>query len=472
MPSVQLKLTTTTAHGMVFRSWSKDNTATTDLGITCGSCVFYGATVGRDASYVQKLRKAGVIILGKSNLSEWGNIRSTNPGNFRKSNSSNGWSAVGGQTLGVYYPNQDPIGSSSGSGVATALGLAFAAIGIEVGGSIIGPAQRSNIIGIKPTVGLTSRDLVFISKRQGTVGPMARTLEDAASLLEIIGGKCPHDPETSKIPFEHIPKYARFCNKSALKGARIGIPRNAFRDNDEAAADEIDLAGIAKAASIMKDAGAEIIDPADYPEYETFLNESGALRGRVGFADWKADMARYVTNLVDNPQNINNIDDLVEFTQAHPKEEYPSRDVAGLLGVSKAMAQDVPRVEEAWERVRELAVRGGINGAMKKHNLDALIMPSSVSTSVATVALAPVITVPLGFYPENTGIVWNGRRNLVLQDKNLPFGLSFIGLPFTETKLIGYAYAFEQLTKVRDQVDPIVMPKTELRDVAGKDSGI
>lgn len=291
---------------------------------------------------------------------------------------------------------------------------------LKVGGSIVGPSQRSNIIGIKPTVGLTSRDLVFMSKRQGTVGTMARTLEDAASLLEVIAGKCPNDADTSAIPFEQIPKYASFCDKSALKGARIGIPRNAFRDSDGVVADKIELAGIDKAVSIMEDAGAEIIDPANYPQYETFLSEAGPLRGRIGFADWKADMARYVKNLVDNPQNINNIHDLVEFTKSCPEEEYPSRDVAGLVGISEAIAQDDPRVEEAWERVRELAVEGGINGAIKKHNLDALIMPSSVSTSVATVARAPIITVPLGFYPEGTEVVWNGRRNLVLQDKNLP----------------------------------------------------
>ena len=291
---------------------------------------------------------------------------------------------------------------------------------LKVGGSLVGPSQRSNVIGIKPTVGLTSRDLVFISKRQGTIGTIARTVEDAVSLLEIIAGKCSKNAATDEIPFEHVPRYASFCDKSALKGARIGVPRNAFRDNDEAAADEVELAGISKAVSIMKDAGAEIIDPADYPEYETFLRESGPLRGQVGFADWKADMARYVENLVDNPQNINNIDDLVEFTKSCPKEEYPSRDVVGLVGISKAISQDDARVEEAWKRVRELAVEGGINGAIKRYNLDALIMPSSVSTSVATVACAPIITVPLGFYPEGTEIVWNGRRNLVLQDQILP----------------------------------------------------
>ncbi|EXJ94079.1 hypothetical protein A1O1_02472 [Capronia coronata CBS 617.96] len=448
----------------------KDSIATTDMENTSGSYALSGATIDRDASVVQRLRAAGAIVLGTTNLSQWGNARSSDANNSYKSQSSNGWSATGGQTYGVYHVKQDPSGSSSGSAVATSLGLALAAVGNETDGSIICPAGRSAVVGIKPTPGLTPRDLVILPKRIGTVGVMAQTVEDAAALLTVIAGACPHDRRTEEIPFDEIPDYRSFCRRSALRGARIGIPRNAFQNNDGNVVDAVELAALEETISIMAKAGAVIVDPAEYPEYATFFAKSPSMKAVYNNADWKAQFEDYVARLTKNPQNIHTISDLVEFTKTCPAEEYPSRNIDGLLHIEKALSADDPSVEAAFEQVRQWAMEGCIQGAVQRHQLDALILPSGVSTTVAAAACCPVINVPWGYYPKGTPLVWNGRGNLLLRHENTPFGLSFIGLPFTEHKLIAYSYAFEQLTRVRDRGKQYITPTTELDDVLDSSS--
>lgn len=249
---------------------------------------------------------------------------------------------------------------------------------------------------------------------------MARNVKDASSLLQIIAGNCPHDPATARIPFEIVPNYVEYCKDDALRGARIGIPRNAFKDSDDANVDEVELAGLARAITVLKNAGAEIIDSADYPSYKSFLKEAPSLRSIVTYSDWKADFEDYANTLTANPNGIKTVEDLISFTKSCPEEEYLSRDIVGFEGARDSLPRGDLKVEEAYQHVRNLGVEGGIKGAMDIHRLDALIMPSSVSTSVAIIAHAPVITVPLGFYPKGTKKVWNGRGNLVLQDENLP----------------------------------------------------
>ncbi len=185
---------------------------------TAGSWSLVGAKVPRDSTIAAKLRKAGAIILGKTNLSQWAN--------YRSDNTSNGWSAYGGQTYAAYYPGQDPSGSSSGSGVSSSIGLALAALGTETSGSILSPSDVNNLVGIKPTVGLTSRYLVIpISQHQDTIGPMARSVKDAAYVLQAIAGPDEHDNYTSAIPGP-LPDYVAACDYSAFSGARIGVARN------------------------------------------------------------------------------------------------------------------------------------------------------------------------------------------------------------------------------------------------------
>ena len=236
----------------------KDNIATLDrTGTTAGSYALLGAVPPRDSTVAAKLRRAGAILLGKANMSQWADARSLN--------TSNGWSATGGQTRGGYHAGQDPSGSSSGSGVAASLGLAWAAVGTETAGSILQPSGKNNIVGIKPSVGLTSRYLVIpISEHQDTVGPMARTVRDAALLLGVIAGVDGRDNYTSAIPFDSIPDYVAACDINALQGKRIGISR-LLLDFPTIKDDTYLRAAFNASLDVLREAGAIVVDNIDMP---------------------------------------------------------------------------------------------------------------------------------------------------------------------------------------------------------------
>ncbi|KAL8916552.1 MAG: hypothetical protein Q9172_006253 [Xanthocarpia lactea] len=438
----------------------KGNIGTADkMSTTAGSFALLGATVPRDSGVATKLRKAGVIILGKTNLSQWANFRS----DF--SNTTNGWSAYGGQTKGAYYPHQDPSGSSSGSGVATSIGLALATLGSETSGSILSPSEVSNIVGIKPTVGLTSRALVIpISERQDTVGPMARTVKDAAYLLQAIAGKDSDDNYTLAQPFENPPDYVGACNYSSLKGKRIGIPRNVITPGED---DGPVLAAFNAAIQIIRRAGATIVDNVNITEYalDKYLNSNNSLI--VLEADFVADLPlNYLSKLATNPNNVQNLVDVRNFTQTFPPEDYPDRntgvwDEALALGFNNTSPQ-------FWAAYQENLVVGGsqgVLGILANYSLDALILPTHYSPGLPALVGTPVVTVPLGKSPANTTVVYNERGTLVENAPNIPFGLSFLGTAWSEASLIGFAYAYEQRTMVRDQVEPYLIPQTELADV-------
>ena len=438
----------------------KGNIGTADrMSTTAGSFALLGATVPRDSGVATKLRKAGVIILGKTNLSQWANFRS----NF--SNTTNGWSAYGGQTTGAYYPHQDPSGSSSGSGVASSIGLALATLGSETSGSILSPSEVSNIVGIKPTVGLTSRALVIpISERQDTVGPMARTVRDAAYLLQAIAGKDSDDNYTLAQPFENPPDYVGACNYSSLRGKRIGIPRNVITPGED---DGPVLAAFNAAIQIIRRAGATIVDNVNITEYalDKYFNSNSSLI--VLEADFVADLPlNYLSKLATNPNNVQNLVDVRNFTQTFPPEDYPDRntgvwDEALALGFNNTSPQ-------FWAAYQENLVVGGsqgILGVLANYSLDALMLPTHYSPGLPALVGTPVVTVPLGKNPANTTVVYNERGTLVENAPNIPFGLSFLGTAWSEASLIGFAYAYEQRTMVRDQVDPYLIPQTELADV-------
>lgn len=299
----------------------KNNIATNDkMNNTAGSFALLGAKVPRDSTLATKLRAAGVVILGKANLSQWAN--------FRSNNSTNGWSAYGGQTFGVYYPEQDPSGSSSGSGVASAIGLAFATLGSETSGSILSPSQRSNLVGIKPTVGLTSRTLVIpISEHQDTVGPMARTVKDAAYVLQAIAGKDPLDNYTLAQPFDAPPDYVAACNFSSLRGKRIGIPRNLIDPSEDP--DSTIITAFNAAVKLIARAGATIVDNTNITEYALETYNNGSTEGIVLDADFVTDLpGKYLSMLSYNPQNVQDLEDVRNFTQNFPLEDYPDRDTA------------------------------------------------------------------------------------------------------------------------------------------------
>jgi len=438
----------------------KNTIATADkMNNTAGSFALLGAKVPEDSKVIERLRKAGAIILGKSNLSQWANVRGNIP---------NGSSSHGGQIIGPYHPGQDPLGSSSGSTVASALGLAWAALGVETSGSIITPAQVANVVGIKPTVGLTSRYLVIpSSERFDTVGPIARTVKDAAYLLSAIAGKDTKDPYTAAIPFDNVPDYSTACNVSGLKGRRIGVPRHLFKKSGPS------ISAFESALKTIRDAGAEVVD-VTIPGIPELNARAPNVFSRVLGADFKTNLAEYLSHLSSNPHGIKSLEAIRFFTIINPKEEYPQRDMAswdrivrhGLDGKSEAAQQDrYTMMEVACGRGSSVSLC--LTGVLKEEKLDAIVFPSSEPAAVfsATLVESPVITVPLGRTPESTPSKLNSYGNLNETGPNTPFGIAFSGAKWSEETLIGMAFAFEQKTQVRKSIKPHVQPQTELANI-------
>ncbi|KAK5306774.1 hypothetical protein LTR99_002466 [Exophiala xenobiotica] len=439
----------------------KNNIATADkMDTTAGSYALAGAKVPRDSTMAAKLRKAGAVILGKTNLSQWAN--------YRSHNTSNGWSAIGGQTYGAYYPGQDPSGSSSGSGVSSSLGLALAALGTETDGSILSPSDVNNLVGIKPTVGLTGRDLVIpISEHQDTVGPMARTVKDAAYVLSAIAGKSQYDNYTDAIPFDTIPDYVAACNFSALRGKRIGVPRNLIDlSHDRSAAPIVPVFNAA--LDILRAAGATIVDNTNFTGYEA-LNE-GNYSSIVLEADFVSDLPKeYLSKLSYNPNNVHSLADVRNFTHAFPLEDWPQRDtLIWDSALALGFGNTSPEFWSDYTMNTYLAGPLGVTGALKNYSLDALVLPTEFSPNFPALIGSPVVTVPLGAYPSNTTVLMNGFGTLNATAPNIPFGISFMGPHFSEELLIGLAYAFEQRTMVRNTIIPYIQPTIELVDVVNE----
>ncbi|KAK2770626.1 hypothetical protein FQN53_005410 [Emmonsiellopsis sp. PD_33] len=426
---------------------------TGSMPTTAGSYALVNAELPEDSTIVSKLKKSGVIIIGMAGMSQWAN--------FRSLNSSNGWSAYGGQVVAAYHPEQDPSGSSSGSGVASDLGLSFATLGTETSGSIISPGSKNNVVGIKPTVGLTSRYLVVpISQHQDTVGPIARTVKDAAKLLQVIAGPDQADNYTSAIPFDTIPDYAAACQLSALEGKRLGIPQNVLKYSDPAV-----LTAFNNAVSILEEAGATIVDNANFTEYEAFTS-TGEAYVKIFNADFISDLATFFAQLKTNPNNIRSVDELRTFTQSFPLEQYPDRDTKSWdAALQLGFNNTSPEFWPLRQGFLPLAAEGGIFGALERDNLDAVILPSSLSPSVPAVVGSPIITVPMGAYPEGTEVRYNPRGNLVDIGPGVPMGLSFLGNLWSEESLIGMAYAYEQKSLERAKLKRYIEPTTELGDV-------
>lgn len=435
----------------------KDNIATDDkMNNTAGSYALLGAKVPEDSTIAAKLRKAGAIILGKANLSQWANYRSLN--------TSSGWTAIGGQAIGPYFPGQDPSGSSSGSGVSSAIGLAWACLGSETAGSIVSPAEENNLVGIKPSVGLTSRYLVIpISQHQDTVGPMARTVKDAAHLLTAIAGKDKNDNYTADIPFDKIPDYVGACKTTGLKGKRIGVPGDLIKNSGYPAPL---LTKFREAIRILKANGATVDERVVMPGLDYVDKPNGVVLG----VDFVSDLPNlYLSKLTSNPNNINSVKDLLAYTQKDPREDYPERDT-GLWeqGLDYGYDNTSPQFQEQYQAQVQYGGQEGLNGALKNGSFDALFMPADIAAGVASYLGNPIITVPSGVYPEDTPVTLNSFGNLNATAPNRPFGFAFTGVRFSEESLIGMAYAFEQKTLVRKTIHPIVVPKTELKDVVAK----
>jgi amidase len=417
----------------------KDNINTSDkMQTTAGSLAFKGHIANEDAFIVKKLRDAGAIILAKSNLSEWANFRSTR--------STSGWSSRGGQTLNPYSLNRNPCGSSSGSAVAVAANLCSAAIGTETDGSIICPSQTNSIVGIKPTVGLVSRTgIIPISHNQDTAGPMARTVQDAAILLNAMVGIDPNDDSTVK---QHdIPSdFTGFLDSNNLGGIRIGIARNFFGKND--LVDKI----IERSINQIKQLGIQIIDPIEMKS----INELSEYEFQVLLYDFKNDLNKYLLSY--GPINsLKNIDDIINFNIKHKEQVLHHFGQELFIMATEKDSLESDDYREALKQCHRLARDEGINAVLKQHDLDAIIAPSGGpawlidyingdhstggSSSAAAVSGYPNITVPAGYI------------------HGLPVGISFFGDAFQEPKLLKIAYAFEQSTKIRKS--PSFLPKIQ-----------
>ena len=313
----------------------KDNIATTDaLNTSAGSYALLGALPKHEAVVARKLRDAGAVILGKVTMGEWAQFRSGSK------TSSHGWSPLGGQTLGAYYPQQDPHGSSSGSAVAVSVGLAAGTLATETSGSIVNPAERNNVVGIKPTLGLTSRDMVIpISLRQDSVGPMAQTVKDAAYLLSAIAGKDQQDVWTLVQPWAKPPDYVKACKDSGLNRARLGVPRNGIEPFLSHSSAPI-MTAFQSALETMRDAGANIEDAANFSSFnmDAFNRNSNIVLA----ADFESGLLDYLSKLSTNPNHIYGLTDLIRYTRNHPFEEVNERGVSlpHLILLSEA---DLPR---------------------------------------------------------------------------------------------------------------------------------
>jgi amidase len=405
----------------------KDNIATADkMQTTAGSLALIGAKAPRDAFLVKKLRDAGAVILGKTNLSEWANFRSTR--------STSGWSGRGGLTKNPYALNRNTSGSSSGSAAAMAASLATLAVGTETDGSITSPASICGLVGLKPTLGLISRDgIVPIAHSQDTAGPMTRTVADAAVMLSVLAGVDARDVATAKARVEI--DYTKFLDADALGGCRIGVVRSAMASNARV------QVLVEAAKTVLKGRGAILVDvdlpkTADYSESE---NE-------VLLYEFKADLNRYLSEFGSGAK-VKTLQDLIAFNEENKAREMPYFDQELFLQAQAKGALDSKEYLSALALNRKLSATEGIDKVLKENTLDALFGltggPAWITdyvngdhygdsfTTPAAVAGYPHITVPAGFY------------------EGLPIGISFVASAYSEGKLISLAFAYEQATKHR-----------------------
>lgn len=409
----------------------KDNIDTADrMQTTAGSLALAGHRAARDAGLVEKLRAAGALILGKTNLSEWAN--------FRGKHSTSGWSSRGGLTRNPYALDRSACGSSSGSGVAVAANFCAAAVGTETDGSIICPAQTNGIVGIKPTLGLVSRSGVIpIAHSQDTAGPMARTVADAALLLGALAGPDKRDPATRSSAKKGFTDYSFCLDPNGLKGARIGVARSLF------GSDKRIHAVMESSLDALKHAGATLID-VELKSSDAF----GKTEMEVLLFEFKDGLNAYLASCSDTP--VRSLADVIRFNEEHRRRVLPYFGQEYMEQAQERGPLTSKKYLAALEKNQRLTRTEGLDSVMKKRRLACVVLPSGGpswsidpvngdggrnwdmdSTSHAAVAGYPHITVPAGYI------------------FGLPVGLSFIGRAWQEPMLIKLAYAFEQFTQVR-----------------------
>jgi amidase len=418
----------------------KDNIATHDrMSTTAGSLALDGVIAPRDAFLVRKLRAAGAVILGKTNLSEWANFRSTQ--------SSSGWSGRGGQCRNPYALDRNPCGSSSGTGAAIAASLATVGIGTETDGSIVCPSNANGLVGLKPTVGLVSRSgIIPISHSQDTAGPMCRTVRDTAILLSALTGTDPEDPApaATAAPAD----YTTFLDARAVRGARIGVARKEFWGYSPEA-DRICEAAL----QALRDAGAVVVDPADIPH----AGEYDRAEWQVLLYEFKADLNAYLRDWAPTATS-RTLADLIAFNERERAREMPyfGQEIFQLAQEKGPLTE--PEYVDALETCGRLSRVEGIDAVMAEHRLDAIVAPTGspawpidlvngdhflgASSTPGAVSGYPHISLPVG------------------SSFGLPVGLTFLGKPWSEGTLLGLAYALEQAVQARQA--PRYLPSADL----------
>ena len=406
----------------------KDNIDTADrMTTTAGSLALEGSIPAQDAFIARRLREAGAVLLGKTNLSEWANIRSTR--------SSSGWSARGGQGRNPFVLDRNPCGSSSGSGGAISASYAAVAVGTETDGSIVCPSSANGLAGIKPTLGLVSRSgIIPIAHSQDTAGPMARTVADAATLLGALAGIDPRDPATSASRGRSHPDYTRFLDRNGLRGKRIGVLRSrfGFHERVDAILDE--------ALAVMRREGAVIIDPVEVKSRGIGEHESIVLS-----YEFKDGVNRYLAGTPRAP--VRTLAEVIAFNTANAEASMPYFGQDTLVKAEGRGGLETPEYREALAAMLEGARAGGIDATIAEHRLDAIMAPTGGpawpidvingdhfgggSSGYAARAGYPNVTVPAGFV------------------HGLPVGLSLFAGVWQEPALIAMAYAYEQASRVR-----------------------
>lgn len=411
----------------------KDNIDTSDkMQTTAGSLGLEGNVAEKDAFIVKRLRDAGAVLLGKTNLSEWAN--------FRSNNSSSGWSGRGGQVRNPFCLDRSPCGSSSGTGAAVSGNLCTIGIGTETNGSIVCPSGINGVVGIKPTLGTWSRQgIIPIAHSQDTAGPMARNVSDAAVLLGALAEFDPNDAETHLDQGKIYSDYASFLKSDGLDGKRIGIASQMIPSHEKVK--EL----MKNAVQAMQKNGAELVEDLEFetnrkwgnPSYEVLLYE------------FKADLNKYLQEHSSAPRK--SLEELIEFNKANADKEMPWFDQEIFEEAQKKGDLNSEEYLKALEDSKRYAGKEGIDALMDTHNLDAIIAPTNGptwsidwvngdsftggSSSPAAISGYPNITVPMGFV------------------EGLPIGLSFFGRAWSEPVLLQIAYAFEQATKHRKAPD-------------------
>jgi len=392
------------------------------MATTAGSLALAGHRAADDAFVVEKLRAAGAVILAKANLSEWANFRSTE--------SSSGWSSIGGQTNNPHSHGRNPCGSSSGSAVAVAAGLTSVAVGTETNGSVVCPSSVNGIVGIKPSLGLISRSgIIPIAHSQDTAGPMGRTVEDAAILLTAMAGRDTADPFADMYP-QDVPDFAANLSTDALKGTRIGVFRGHNGAGNDLRVEQI----VANTIETLKALGAEVVDPVEIDKEG--MSDASRI---VLYYEFKADLNAYLEN---SGAAMKTMDDIIAFNEEHAETVMPFFGQERMLAAQEKGPLTDSEYLDALADSKKIA-QSGINNALQEHNLDALIAPTRgpawmtdnvsgdrssgiSSSSLAAVSGYASITLPAG------------------DILGLPIGISFIGAEFSDAKLIQYAYALEQ----------------------------